>query len=158
MVLSDFTNILQGYFHWRWDNHVTASAPMKQPCKMWANKNPRRTDDIDGLVQERRNSIANALELRHSCTNPSIYNHEKSAQKVGISYAMSLYTTIYTRNQSKQTGASFYYQRLTGGRGWISNYVHGIQWVVITDPCLDFNGGSAKSAVEVRAWIRNYIP
>ena len=28
--------------------------------------------DIDGLVQERRNSIATALELRLSCTNPSI--------------------------------------------------------------------------------------
>ena len=27
---------------------------------------------IDGFVQERRNSIANALELRLSCTNPSI--------------------------------------------------------------------------------------
>ena len=27
---------------------------------------------IDGLIQERRNSIANALELRLSCTNPSI--------------------------------------------------------------------------------------
>ena len=27
---------------------------------------------IDGLMQERRNSIANALELRLSCTNPSI--------------------------------------------------------------------------------------
>ena len=28
--------------------------------------------DIDRSVQERRNSIANALELRLSCTNPSI--------------------------------------------------------------------------------------
>ena len=28
---------------------------------------------IDGLVQERRNPIANALELRLSCTNPSIW-------------------------------------------------------------------------------------
>ena len=28
---------------------------------------------IDGLVQERRNSIANTLELRLSCTSPSIY-------------------------------------------------------------------------------------
>ena len=27
---------------------------------------------FDGLVQQRRNSIANALELRLSCTNPSI--------------------------------------------------------------------------------------
>ena len=31
-------------------------------------------DQIDGLVQERRNSIANALELRLSCTNPSKFN------------------------------------------------------------------------------------
>ena len=28
---------------------------------------------IYGLMQERLNSIANALELRLSCTNPSIY-------------------------------------------------------------------------------------
>ena len=28
---------------------------------------------FDGLMQERRNSIANAMELRLSCTNPSIY-------------------------------------------------------------------------------------
>ena len=30
---------------------------------------------IDGLVQERRNSIANTPELQLSCTNPSIYRH-----------------------------------------------------------------------------------
>ena len=30
---------------------------------------------IDRLVQERRNSIANALELRLSCSNPSILKH-----------------------------------------------------------------------------------
>ena len=30
--------------------------------------------DIDRLVQERRNSIVNTLELRLSCTNPSIYH------------------------------------------------------------------------------------
>ena len=29
---------------------------------------------INGLVQERRNSIANALELHLSCTNPPIGN------------------------------------------------------------------------------------
>ena len=28
---------------------------------------------ISYIVQERCNSIANALELRHSCTNPSIH-------------------------------------------------------------------------------------
>ena len=31
--------------------------------------------DIDGLVQERRNSIANALELSLSCSNRSIWFH-----------------------------------------------------------------------------------
>ena len=30
--------------------------------------------DMNGLVQERRNSSALAMELRLSCTNPSIYN------------------------------------------------------------------------------------
>ena len=31
---------------------------------------------IDGLVQERRNSIAIAMELRLSSTNPSIYIYD----------------------------------------------------------------------------------
>ena len=31
--------------------------------------------EIDELVEERRNSIANALELRLSCTNPSKYEY-----------------------------------------------------------------------------------
>ena len=31
------------------------------------------SDEIGVLVQERRNSIANALELQFSCTNPSKY-------------------------------------------------------------------------------------
>ena len=35
--------------------------------------NRKAVGHFDGLVQERRNSIANALELRLSCTNPSIY-------------------------------------------------------------------------------------
>ena len=43
----------------------------------WDSK-PRTSQSnnyIDGLVQERRNSIANALELRVSCTNPSTWSH-----------------------------------------------------------------------------------
>ena len=34
---------------------------------------------VDGLVQERRNSIANVLELCLSCTNPSMYCFEYTA-------------------------------------------------------------------------------
>ena len=36
---------------------------------------------FDGLVQERCNSIANALELRLSCTNPSIFPHKVPAMR-----------------------------------------------------------------------------
>ena len=48
----------------------------QQHCYQW--RNPCRgyvhtQGYINGLVQERRNSIANALELHLSCTNPSIY-------------------------------------------------------------------------------------
>ena len=35
-------------------------------------KEIHNTAHIDGLVQERRNTIANALQLRLSCTNPSV--------------------------------------------------------------------------------------
>ena len=37
---------------------------------------------IDGLVQERRNSIADALELRLSCNNPLIYSQKYSSWQV----------------------------------------------------------------------------
>ena len=40
--------------------------------KLTATESRPPKGDIDGLVQERRNSIANALELRLSYTNPTI--------------------------------------------------------------------------------------
>ena len=42
---------------------------------------------VDGLVQERRNSIANAVELRLSCINPSIWGlgRQKQEYQTGIS-------------------------------------------------------------------------
>ena len=30
---------------------------------------------IDGLMQKRRNSVANAMQLRRFCTEPTIYIH-----------------------------------------------------------------------------------
>ena len=43
------------------------------PCLRYLILAPLDSLHIDGLMQERRNSIAYALELRLSCTNPSIY-------------------------------------------------------------------------------------
>ena len=45
---------------------------------------------IDELVQERRNSIANALELHLSCTNPSTYSHSKMQSKSHIIHTVLL--------------------------------------------------------------------
>ena len=39
-----------------------------------------RSDAINVLVQEKRNSSANTLELRLSCTNPSVWPRHKKAQ------------------------------------------------------------------------------
>ena len=48
--------------------------------------------DIDGLVQERRNSSALAIELRLSCTNPSIWMREWG----WVCKYLSIYIYIYT--------------------------------------------------------------
>ena len=39
---------------------------------------------IDGLEQERSNSSVVAMELRLSCTNPSIYDEELNEVVVGL--------------------------------------------------------------------------
>ena len=46
------------------------------PALLYSELNPEQNiwrDDLDELVQERRNSSALAMELRLSCTNPSIW-------------------------------------------------------------------------------------
>ena len=48
----------------------------------------------DGLVQERRNSIANALESRLSCTEPSIYGVHM-CQKLGVSVRLRASTGTF---------------------------------------------------------------
>ena len=49
------------------------------------HSNSHYKNKIDGLVQERCNSIANALELRLSCTNPSRWSHDCFTPIMGIS-------------------------------------------------------------------------
>ena len=41
-------------------------------------------------------------------------------------------------------------QRVWKIRAWISNYISGFVWDLITHPCPNFN--------EVRAWMSNQIP
>ena len=56
---------------------------------------------MDGLVQERCNSIANALELRLSCTNPSKLYREQlrisdSATNEATGFSRTKYPGWYT--------------------------------------------------------------
>ena len=56
--------------------HLEMSSGKWWPLYLWLNVliNMLFSKCINGLVQERCKSIANALELRLSCTNPSILN------------------------------------------------------------------------------------
>ena len=50
---------------------------------------------IDGLIQERRNSIANPLELHLSWTNPSIWSWLINRHGVQMPYAVSGPTSVH---------------------------------------------------------------
>ena len=53
---------------------------------------------IDGLVKERRNSIANALELRLSCTNPSTCPCGGIHIQCGAVVTRSIFSQIFTKD------------------------------------------------------------
>ena len=52
---------------------LVPSGHMPLPELIWHHMASLAHNEFDGLVHKRRNSIANALELCLSCTNPSSY-------------------------------------------------------------------------------------
>ena len=58
--------------NWRKVNNVELGRGLVRPRWVWDAKITPSRGYIDGLVLERRNSIALAMELRLSCTNPPI--------------------------------------------------------------------------------------
>ena len=62
--------------------------------------------DIDGLVQDCRNPIANALELLQSCTKPSICRFNLTSAKCFLFETMDprLYGELYFAILIYQTG------------------------------------------------------
>ena len=60
--------------------HLSINLLLKQ-CR-----DSRNEDNINGLVQERCNSSANTLQLRLSCTNPSIWSRYHLIFIMGILY------------------------------------------------------------------------
>ena len=75
--------------------------------------------NTDGLVQERHSSIANALELRFSCTNPSTH----SAQKNDCRYTEhSRYiVVIFLRRCHEWHPIAHPWERGMGCRSWMQN-------------------------------------
>ena len=51
--------------------NICETGTMSDHCRSTTNQQMQWKNKIHGLVQERFYSIANALELHHSCTNPS---------------------------------------------------------------------------------------
>ena len=78
---TDFTHVPQDYIP-----GILSRLPL-------ASETILRNVDIYGLMQGRRNPIANALELRLPCTNPSIWY---------INHMSPLKTDTYNWNKSKQ--------------------------------------------------------
>ena len=60
-------------------------------------------NNIDGLVQKRCKSIANALELRLSCTNPSTYSIKSPViSRAAIDFLLTLHLCRWTSCDSTQ--------------------------------------------------------
>ena len=57
---------------------------------------------IDGLVQERRNSSALAMELRLSCNNPSMLPELSEHKQLSEGPGSSIHFTAYIEPLSKQ--------------------------------------------------------
>ena len=68
--------------------HTKFSCVLSVSCSVWGKSWWISKSNIDGLVQERRNSFANALELRLSCTRPSISTHPSLKQKAAVLQAI----------------------------------------------------------------------
>ena len=61
----------------------------------WVSRYPH----VDGFVRERRNSIANTLELCLSCTNPSMYQRQfHNPQEIGGGHGEGQYMGIIQGN------------------------------------------------------------
>ena len=65
---------------------------------------------IDGLVQERRNSSANALQLCLSCTNSSIWNPTYAAVSQDLLYASEGSSSLgcTASKQARKIGSGHY--------------------------------------------------
>ena len=65
---------------------------------------------VDGLVQERGNSSANTLELRHSCTNPLMSSDDTRSQTLMMHNSDLVWLSINSKGSNFRTDAmSFFF-------------------------------------------------
>ena len=89
-------------------------------------------------MQERRNSIANALELRLSYINPSTYEMDSKPQSLTLWRYGSVLAFVCDK---RIPGASDIISDITT---WISNNITFFLWDIITYPYTNFHDGLTK--------------
>ena len=83
-----------------WVNHICEGAKLDKCGWNYCKKR-----NIDGLVQERRNSIADAMELRLSCINPSVWYLRRTFL---VLHMESSPQTLYAFSTSQETWSCLY--------------------------------------------------
>ena len=75
---------------------------------LWGHAMKRQQSGIDGLVQERRNSSAAAMELRLSCTNTSVYSSRLLGKPVTLFCCKNMYLDSIMNDVIKLIYKSFH--------------------------------------------------
>ena len=106
-------------------------------------------------MQERHNSIANILELRLSCTNPSIYSHglfslNWSANIRANTPHVDLWTQLCSVLEHPQISDSHWSWSITS---WIFSHSSSIPWLLMT---WRLQGARASGAMILTQFSRKY--
>ena len=98
---------------------------------------------IDGLVQERRNSIANVLELRLSCTNLLIYDILFLASRSTTLQNLKTLSTTCTKNKYENSTNKQCYmcvkQTSTSEAQFPYDFNGLVQWSYVLHYAIDFS-------------------
>ena len=109
--------------------------PVKSPLRCNVLYLQYEANHVDGLVQERRNSIANALELHLSCTNPSMWQQPASRSSwtstSNISVTRAACTTAFQNKLGMGTQFNLHqYGYISGITIWHIRFQESLIWTM----------------------------
>ena len=111
--------------------------------------------NFDGLVQERRNSIANALELRLSCTNPYLVQERRKTIANALESRFSC-SNPYSVQERRNSNANALELRLSCTNPSIWNWCFQMLWHISQGPMSSLYSRSCDSGsthhVSIALW------